>query len=72
MKPCGEQLKKIHIFYTGVELLAQRIPQYETEVTAWFQAQYEDLSLPNSEKYEWLVSSLRPYSKYHFKAQSIY
>ena len=70
MKLHGEHLKQntYIFFYPGVKLLAQRIPQYETEITAWFQTQYEDLSPPNSEKYEWLVSSLRPYTKYHFKA----
>ena len=52
----------------GVELLAQRIPQYQDEETAsWFTAQYEDLSKPNSEKHQWLVTALRPYTKYHFK-----
>ena len=52
----------------NVTLLAQRIPDYLDEKTDWFEVQYEDLGLKESE-FVWNVTALRPYTQYHFKVE---
>ena len=62
----SEKFPKIH---TQVKLLAQRIPDYkEIDSPEWFEVHYDDLKLKNSQ-FEWNVTSLRPYTQYHFKVE---
>ena len=53
--------------FSDLTLWAQRIPEFNTKGEEWFEAQFEDLTPDNTESHLWLVSGLRPFTKYRFK-----
>ena len=53
--------------FADLTLWAQRIPEFNSKGEEWFEAQFEDQTPANTETYLWLVSGLRPFTKYRFK-----
>ena len=55
--------------YSGQNVLAQRIPDFNESSTMWFKVHHKDVrpDSDDSQMYHWNVTNLRAYTKYHFR-----